>query len=322
MEYEKAGDPMGKGLMWTRKTSGKIAEQLEFIGIKVSEKTVERLVTKMGFKLRCNRKDISRGGKQLTAAEKETKNQQFLYIKKKSNEFFKNNLPVLSCDSKKKEPIGNFKNAGTRLKREADLVYDHDFATYGIGRALIYGLFDYYRKEGYVYVGESLYDKKQKRFLSSDTPEFAAENIARWWQDYGQKRYPHAKEILILADAGGSNGPTVRIWKAKLFELLCKEHGLKLTICHYPAGSSRYNPIEHRLFSEISKNWKGTPLTSYEMVSKYIRTTKTKTGLKAHARIVTKKYEKGKKISDTDYSAIKIKSHNKIPKLNYTLSPN
>jgi len=322
MEYEKAGDPMGKGLKWTRKTPKKIARQLELLGIMVSEKTVERLVKKMGFSLRCNNKSISNGGKKLTKEEQERKNQQFLYIARMSKEFERKKLPVISCDSKKKELIGSFKNSGTRLKREEDLVYDHDFISYGIGRALIYGLFDYHQKEGFVYVGKSFYDKKKKSFTSSDTSEFAAENVARWWRDYGQKRYPNAKEILILVDSGGSNGYKVRMWKAKLYELLCKGYGLKITVCHYLPGSSKYNPIEHRLFGEISKNWRGTPLVSFETISKYIRTTKTITGLKVHSRIVSKNYTKNKKVSDKDFLTIKILSHEEIPKWNYTLLAN
>lgn len=322
MEYEKAGDPMGKGLKWTRKTPKKIAEQLKSLGIIVSEKTVERLIKKMGFSLRCNSKRIPNGGKKLTQEEKYLKDRQFLYIRKMIEKFNRKKLPVISCDSKKKEAIGNFKNLGTRLKREEDLVYDHDFITYGIGRALIYGLFDYCRKEGFVYVGESFYDRKKKSFTSSDTPEFAAENVARWWRDYGQKRHPNAKEILILVDAGGSNGYRLRMWKVKLHELLCKKYGLTLIVCHYPPGSSKYNPIEHRLFSEISKNWRGTPLVSFETVSKYIKKTKTLTGLKVYSRIVSKKYTKGKKISDEEFSSIKILSHKEIPKWNYTLLPN
>ena len=153
------------------------------------------------------------------------------------------------------------------------------------------GLFDPNWQEGYVYIGQSLWDAESKSFTSNETPEFAAENVLRWWRDYGIKRYPGADEILILADAGGSNSYRSRVWKMKLQELLCKQYGLEVTVCHFPPGASKWNPIEHRLFSEITKNWKGTPLTSFETVLKYIRTTRTKTGLKVYSRLVKKVYK-------------------------------
>ncbi|KHD07806.1 hypothetical protein PN36_20845 [Candidatus Thiomargarita nelsonii] len=156
---------------------------------------------------------------------------------------------------KKKELIGNFKNSGTRYKKEADLTNDHYFITYAKGKAFIYGLFDSQRLEGFVYVGQSLWDKKRKPFTSSETPEFAAEMIAKWWKDYRKTRYPDAHKLLILADAGVRSGYRAKMWKFKLSEL-CNKFGLTITVCHYPPGASKWNPIEHRLFSEISKNWR------------------------------------------------------------------
>jgi len=217
--------------------------------------------------------------------------------------------------------IGKFKNKGTRYKKEADLVFDHDFKNYGIGRAIPSGVFDIQRYEGFLYVGKSLWDKKEKKFTSSETSEFIVDNIIKWWKSHGKKKYPHSNKILILADSGGSNGYRSRMWKLKLNEF-CNKYGVEVTVCHYPAGASKWNPIEHRVFNEISKNWQGTPLENYEIVMKYIRSTKTKTGLKIRAQLVTKKYEKGKAVSDEDFASIKIKPHKIIPKYNYAFMPN
>ncbi|MGR3220391.1 MAG: ISAzo13 family transposase [Candidatus Anammoxibacter sp.] len=322
MEYEKAGDPTGKGLKWIRKTPAKIAEQLALCGIEVSGKAVGTLIKGLNYSLRCNSKKISNGGRKLTKEEREERNEQFEYINKKREEFVKHRYPVISVDTKAKEMIGNFKNAGTRYKKESDLVFDHDFRNYGIGRAISGGIFDVQRYEGFVYVSQSLWDKDEKKFTSSEPSEFVVDNITQWWKCYGRKTYPKSDKILILVDSGGANGYRSRMWKLKLNELLCDKYGIEATVCHYPAGASKWNPIEHRLFSEISKNWQGTPLESYETVLKYIRSTKTKTGLKVRSHLITKHYLKGRKVSDEDFKAIEIRPHNTIPKWNYTLIPN
>ena len=322
MEYEKAGEPTGKGLKWIRRTPEKIAEQLALLGIEVSGKTVGTLIKELKYSLRCNSKKISNGGKKLTKEEREERNEQFEYIMKKREEFLKHGYPVISVDTKSKEMIGNFKNPGTRYKKESDLVFDHDFKNYGIGRAIPGGIFDVQRYEGFVYVSKSLWDKNEKRFTSGETSEFVVENITKWWKSYGKKAYQNACKILILVDSGGANGYRSRMWKFKLSELLCNKYGMEATVCHYPTGASKWNPIEHRLFSEISKNWQGTPLESYETVLKYIRSTKTKTGLKVKAHLITKEYIKGKKVSDDAFKALEIRPHNTMPKWNYTLMPN
>ena len=318
MKYETAGDPM-TGLLWTRKTREKIADELSKEGFEIGKTTVGKILKKMNYSLKSNGKKVSNGGKKLSKEESEKRNEQFCYIAKIRDKFNKFGLPIISVDGKKKELIGNFKNFGTRFKRLADVVNDHDFINYAIGKAFPFGLFDPNWQEGYVYVGQSLWDAETKGFTSSETPEFAAENILRWWRDYGIKRYPDAGEILILADAGGSNSCRARMWKARLQELLCEQYGLEVTVCHFPSGASKWNLIEHRLFSEITKNWRGTPLTSFEIVLKYIRTTSTKTGLKVYSRLVTKVYEKGKSVPDEIYKNIKLESHNIIPEWNYTL---
>jgi len=320
MEYETAGDPIS-GTLWTRKTREKIAEELSKVNIEIGKTTVGKILKKMDYSLRCNSKKISNGGRRLTKEEAVKRDEQFKYIERKRKEFAQNGLPILSVDTKKKELIGNFKNPGTRYKKESDLTNDHDFAHYGTGKSFSYGLFDDQRNEGFVYVGRALWEKQEKRFASSETPEFAAENIARWWKDYGEKRHPEADEILILADSGGSNGYKPYMWKFKLHELLCNKHGLNLTVCHYPPGASKWNPIEHRLFNEISKNWQGTPLKDFETVLKYIRTTKTKTGLKVSAKLVTKKYKKGKNVPKEYINKIGLKPHDTLPEWNYSLFP-
>ena len=309
------------GLLWTRKTTEKISAELGAIGIAASPTTVGQLLKKLNYSLKCNSKKVSNGGRKLTKEEKEIQDKQFNYIAKKRSEFLKKGLPVISIDTKKKELVGNFKNPGTRYKRDSDLVNDHDFAQYAIGKAFPYGIFDEHRHEGFVYVGQSLWSREEKCFMSKETPEFAAEAVSRWWADYGKNRYPGAKEVLIMADAGGSNGYRCRMWKFTLHEILSTKYNIKVTICHYPPGKSKWNPIEHRLFSEISKNWKGTPLRSFETVLKYIRTTKTKTGLTVRARLVTKNYKSGKTVSKEDFKKINIKKHNVSPNWNYTVSP-
>lgn len=318
MKYETAGDPM-TGLLWTLKTREKIVNELSKGGLKIGKTTVGKILKKMNYSLKSNSKKLSNGGKKLSKEEKEKRDAQFHYIEKVREKFNKYGLPIISIDGKKKELIGNFKNPGTRFKRVEDLVNDHDFIHYAIGKALPSGLFDPNCQEGYVYIGQSLWDAESKSFTSSETPEFAAENVLRWWRDYGIKRYPRANEVLLLADAGGSNSYRSRVWKMKVQELLCKQYGLEVTVCHFPPGASKWNPIEHRLFSEITKNWRGTPLTSFETVLKYIRTTRTKTGLKVYSRLVKKEYKTGKSVSDKIFKNIKLESHDILPEWNYTL---
>jgi len=318
MEYEIAGDPMSD-LKWIRKTTEKISKELKKININVGRTTVGKILKKLGFSLKSNSKKISNGGKLVTKEEQEKRDRQFKYINKTRVKFAKKNLPVASVDTKKKEQIGNFKNPGTRLKRESDLVNDHDFLTYALGKAALYGVYDDVKNVGYVSVGMFL--KEGSTISSSDTPEFAVESIERWWRNEGKKTHSISKEILVLADAGGSNGYRCNMWKVKLQEILCNKYGLEVTVCHYPPGASKWNPIEHRLFSEITKNWQGTPLKNYETVLKYIRTTKTNFGLKVKAVLVKKKYKKGIKASNYDLKNLNIRYHTVNPSWNYTISP-
>ena len=319
MKYETAGDPMSD-LKWTRKTTAKIAKELALIDISVSNTTVGKILKSLNFSLKTNVKSISNGGKPVRKENRKKRNDQFAYINKMLSKFTKSGKPAISVDTKKKEPIGNFKNNGTRYKREADLTNDHDFLTYASGIAALYGILDTDKNRGFVSIGKFL--KEGKTILSGDTPEFAVESIERWWINDGIETYRNKNELLIVADGGGSNGHRPHMWKVKLQEILCNKYKLNVTVCHYPPGASKWNPIEHRLFSEISKNWKGTPLVDYETVFKYTMSTKTNTGLKVNAILVDKQYEKGLKATKMDLENLNIKRHKINPSWNYTLRPN
>jgi len=319
MKYETAGDPMSD-LKWTRKTTAKIADELAFVNISVSKSTVGKILKSLDFSLKSNVKSIASGGRLKTKKEREDRNNQFEYINKMISKFAKMKKPAVSVDTKKKEPIGNFKNSGTRYKREADLVNDHDFLTYASGIAALYGVYDQQENKGFVSIG--MFRKEGKTIPSGDTPEFAVESIERWWRNDGAETYRNKRDLLIVADAGGSNGYRPHMWKIKLQEILCNKYKFNVTVCHYPPGASKWNAIEHRLFSEISKNWRGTPLIDYETVLKYTLCTKTKTGLKINAVLVDKIYERGLKASKENLEKLNIERHDVNPSWNYTLYPN
>lgn len=301
MEYETAGDPI-TGLKWTRKTTEKIAQQLKLVGIEVSSKTVGRILKELGYSLRVNHKKISSG-------DGVDRNEQFEYIAAIRKQHSEMAVPIISVDTKKKELVGNFKNAGVAWNKQPVSVNDHDFRSQADGIAIPYGIYDVNANLGSVFVGTSY-----------DTSEFAVSSIEKWWRYNGRNHYPSAKQLLILADGGGSNGSRSRSWKYEL-QKLCDRHKIEITVCHYPPGASKWNPIEHRLFSEISKNWQGRPLDSYSAIKNYISTTSTKTGLKVKAYISPKKYKKGLKISDHQMRIVNIEKHDTFPKWNYTIIP-
>jgi len=307
MEHDTAGDPM-TGLKWTRKTTQKLADELARHGILVSAKTVGRLLKGMRFSLRVNLKTIESGIKNPPAPK--DRDRQFRYISRMRETFAKAGDPTISVDSKKRELVGNFKNGGKSWEREAVPVKDHDFPSDAEGVAVLYGIYSALSNRGNIYVG-----------TSHDTPAFAVRCIAEWWKRTGSKSWPNATMLLILADCGGSNSSRSRVWKYRLQNELCNPFKIPVTICHYPPGSSKWNPIEHRLFAEISKNWAGQPLISYEKIMNYIRTTKTKTGLRVGARLIRKQYHTGERISDKDMKQISIQEHDIFPKWNYTISP-
>jgi len=302
MNHEVAGDPC-TGLKWTRRTTHKIARELRAVGIEVSARTVARLLKKLRFSLRINRKMIGRGSSP-------DRDEQFTYIARLRTRFAAQHLPIVSIDSKKKEMVGNFRNGGTAWNRAAVLVNDHDFRSDATGMALPHGIYDVQGNRGAIFVG-----------ISHDTPDFAVDNLVRWWSSEGRRRYPDAQALLVLADGGGRNGPRNRAFKYGLQTRLCNVHHVAVTVCHSPAGASKWNPIEHRLFSEISKNWKGRPLDSYETILKYIRTTRTATGLRVKARLVMKRYTTGVKISLAQMKTIDLRPHTVQPQRNYTLHP-
>ena len=305
MKHETAGDPM-TGLKWTRRTTAKITSELRSLGIEVSARTVARLLEKMKFSLRVNHKKLSRGSKRSS----EERDAQFARIAEVREDFGAEGNPIISVDTKKKELVGRFKNPGVAWHRVPILVNDHDFPSDAIGRAIPYGVYDLQANRGTLFVGTSY-----------DTPAFAVASVERWWRTEGCARYPGATQLAILADGGGSNGRSCRAWKHGLQHELCNRHGLTLRVAHYPPGASKWNPIEHRLFSEISKNWKGRPLDSYEAILKFIRTTKTATGLRVRAHLVNKSYSKGVKITDVQMKELHITRDKAMPQWNYMLSP-
>jgi hypothetical protein len=295
-------------LKWCRRATRQIAAQLRRFHIRTSASTVRRLLKKMGFSLRVNHKRLESGNR--NPPPRHLRNRQFLYIARQRKRFTAQGHPIISVDAKKKVWLGKFKNPGVCWEQEPQPVLDHDFPSDAVGRAIPYGIYDPGKNRGFVAVG-----------TSHETPAFAVDAIALWWNSCGQKTYPQAQELLVLADAGGSNGVRPRAWKYHLQQQLVNAHGLKVTVCHYPPGSSKWNPIEHRLFSQISNNWSGRPLRTYETVLKYIRTTKTQTGLQVNARLLRHLYKKGEKVSSQQMQQLVLTNHRTLPAWNYTLTP-
>ena len=305
MQHDTAGDPI-TGLKWTRRTTAKIAAELHGLGIAVSDRTVARLLAQMNFSLRVNHKQLSR----VCSVCAEERDAQFVRIGEIREAFAARGLPVISVDTKKKELVGRFKNPGVSWSQRPVRVKDHDFRSEADGMAIPYGVYDIPANRGTVFFG-----------TSHDTPEFAVDAIARWWRDEGRRRYGRVQELAILADAGGSNAPGCKAWKLGLQRKLCQHHGLTVTVAHYPSGASKWNPIEHRLFSEISKNWAGRPLDSYDTILNYIRTTRTSTGLRLRAHLVHKHYQKGARIPDKVMRSLPIAKDPTLPRWNYVISP-
>ena len=302
MEHHTAGDPIS-GLKWTRKTTQKISSELRKAAIAVSPKTVGRLLRGLKFSLRVNHK-------KLAGRSSPFRNQQFEYINRTRRRFARRGWPAISIDTKKKELVGRFKNAGATWEPTPVLVNDHDFRSDASGIAIPWGLYDTQANRGQVFIG-----------TSHDTPAFAVTALAKWWSGAGRRRYPQTKRLLILADCGGSNGSRTRAWKYELQTRFCDRFGLTLSVCHYPPGTSKWNPIEHRLFSEISKNWAGQPLESYQTVLNFIRTTKTATGLLVNATLLDGDYPTGIKVSKEQMSKLKLRQNRVLPMWNYTLVP-
>lgn len=305
MQETTAGDPMSE-LRWTCKSTTKISEELKKQGYVISQRSVHRKLGALGYSLQLNVKH-----KEGTNDTTKDRDNQFHKINEIVQKYRREKSPIISVDAKKKEQIGEFKNNGKtwREKGNPRRVNTYDFPSLSKGKAIPYGAYDTERNEGFVNVG-----------MTHDTSEFAVQSIKQWWLKMGSFHYKKAKKILICADGGGSNGSRVRAWKYYL-QQLSNELSIDVQVCHYPPGTSKWNKIEHRLFSYISLHWKGEPLTTYETVINLIGATTTKKGLKVKAELDTSNYEKGTKISDKDMNSLNIKYDKIKPQWNYVIRP-
>lgn len=303
VEASTAGDPMSY-LLWTNKSTRNLADELARQGYEVSYVTVARCLRELGYSLQANVKSIE-------GTQHPDRDAQFRYLNDQVRRFVRRQEPVVSVDTKKKELVGAFENRGRRWQPQGkpEAVNVHDFPGQGSGKAIPYGTYDVTRDEAVVNVG-----------ITHETAEFAVASIRRWWQLLGRKAYPQARSLLICADAGGSNGSRLRAWKVHL-QALADQLRLEITVCHYPPGTSKWNKIEHRLFSFISMNWRGRPLLSYQAVVNLIGGTTTKSGLRVKALLDTREYEPGEKITDDQMRALEMKPHKFHGDWNYTFQP-
>ena len=297
------GDPQSP-LRWTCKSTARLADELTRQDHPVTDRTVAHLLKQAGYSLQANRK--TREG-----ASHPDRNAQFEYLNGMVVRFQKRGQPAISVDTKKKELVGDFKNGGRewRPQGQPEDVRVHDFLDKTLGKAIPYGVYDMLNNQGWVSVG-----------IDHDTAEFAANSIRRWWHQMGQHRFPRASELLITADGGGSNGHRSRLWKVSL-QTLADELDLKLVVCHFPPGTSKWNKIEHRLFSFITQNWRGKPLVSHQAIVNLIAHTRTRTGLLVKAALDTNHYDTKIKVSDEELSRLRLKRHEFHSDWNYTISP-
>jgi DNA-binding phage protein len=303
VEPATRGDPMAP-LLWTSKSLRHLAAGLQRRGHRVCHNVVADRLHAMGYRLQSNRK--TREG-----TNHPDRDAQFGYINDQVKAALAAGEPAISVDTKKKELIGDFKNAGREYHRKGqpEEVRVHDFPIPELGRVSPYGVYDISDNAGWVSVG-----------IDHDTASFAVHAIRRWWDTMGQQRYPTATNLLITADAGGSNGTRVRLWKREL-QSLANELGLTITVCHLPPGTSKWNKIEHRLFSFITQNWRGRPLVSYQVIVQLIAATTTKTGLKVRCALDTNVYPKGVKVTDAVMKALNLHRHDFHGEWNYTIAP-
>lgn len=303
VEPATRGDPM-QPLLWTTRSLRNLVSGLATKGHKVSPTVVGDLLRGMGYSLQANSK-TQEGNQHID------RDAQFQYINTQATAFLAASEPVISVDTKKKELVGNFKNNGREWRRQGtpELVNVHDFIDPKLKRAVPYGVYDISNNVGWVSVG-----------TDHDTATFAVNAIRRWWRTMGKKRHPAAKRLMITADGGGSNGYRVRLWKVEL-QKLSDELKLPITVCHLPPGTSKWNKIEHRLFSFITINWRGKPLRSYRTIIQLIAATTTDAGLEVRAELDENKYPKGVKISDAQIAAVNLARHSFHGDWNYTISP-
>jgi hypothetical protein len=303
VEPSVSGDPQSP-LRWTSKSVRTLARELRALGHNVSHQLVLELLYAAGYSLQANRK--SREG-----SNHPDRDAQFRYIQRKVRRFQALGQPVISVDTKKKELVGNFKNAGKqwRPKGTPEPVRVHDFRIPELGKAIPYGVYDLTRNAGWVSVG-----------IDHDTARFAVRTIGRWWQKMGRPLYRGVEALLVTADAGGSNGARTRLWKWEL-QQLANRTGLSITVCHFPPGTSKWNKIEHRLFSYISTNWRGRPLVSLAVIVNLIASTRTQEGLRVRCELDKGRYPKGQEVSDEQMAKIRLAPHRFHPDWNYTIHP-
>lgn len=307
---EKLVDPVTRGdpespLRWTCKSTQVLAAELfAQLGIRISDRTVAKLLREHGYSLQAPNKSVE-------GAQHPDRNEQFEHINAKAEECLARGVPVISVDTKKKELIGNFKNGGREWQPqgEADLVDVHDFPSDAIGKAIPYGVYDVGANNGFVSVG-----------VDHDTPVFAVTSIEAWWKQVGSKRYPGAREIFITADAGGSNGYRSRVWKREL-QRVADKFDLAIRVSHYPPGTSKWNKVEHRLFSFISINWRGRPLRTYETIVSLIGNTTNRGGLVVRARLDRRRYPTGKRVSDKELRELSLERDDFHGDWNYVIKP-
>jgi transposase len=297
------GDPESS-LRWTCKSVRQLAAELGRMGHRTSHRMVAQLLHEMDYSLQANRKTLE-------GSSHPDRDAQFHHISDRSREFQAERQPVISVDTKKKELVGDFKNNGKELRPKGDpeKVRVHDFVIPELGRAAPYGVYDVAQNAGWVSVG-----------MDHDTAAFAVQSIRRWWESMGSKAYPDAGKLLITADSGGSNGARVRLWKLEL-QNLANQTGLEISVCHLPPGTSKWNKIEHRLFSFISQNWRGKPLVSHQVIVNLIAATTTRTGLRVRAELDPGKYPQGIKVSKKAVNEIRLERDPFHGEWNYTILP-
>jgi hypothetical protein len=297
------GDPE-RALRWCSKSQRRLAEGLRGLGHQICARSVAPLLLVLGWSLQANAK--TREGRQHP-----DRDAQFRHINDRVAGALAGGQPAISVDTKKKELVGDFKNAGRELRPKGSptSVRTHDFKDKALGKVAPYGVYDLANDEGFVSVG-----------VSNDTAQFSVASIRAWWQQLGRERFPAARGVLITADCGGSNGNRTRLWKVEL-QKLADQLGLPITVCHFPPGTSKWNRIEHRLFSHISMNWRGKPLISHRVIISLIAATTTRSGLKVHARLDQTEYPKGIKVSDRELAAVQLTGDTFHPEWNYTIRP-
>ncbi len=290
---------------WVRSSVSQLCKWLKQDGHPASSTVVRRLLKRLGYSPKANERKQG-----LSRPNRPERDEQFRYIRSQKETFMAAGWPIISVDTKKKELIGNFARKGKTWCKKAEEVDEHDFPSASECKAVPFGIYELIRNKGHVYVG-----------VSNDTPEFAVVSIAKWWDKEGRAAYPAADKLLILADGGGSNGCRARAWKCNLQALISDRFNLTLTVCHYPTGCSKWNPVEHRLFSYISKNWEGKPLRSLEIMLGYIQGTKTETGLKVTSYLDEDFYKRSVPFSHKDVDQLSLETHQVCSNWNYTITP-